>query len=171
MIALCREQGFTHLAVAHNLDDNAETLLLHLLRGTGLRGITGIREAAPLPGAEGVEVIRPLLGFSRQDIEAYAVRAGVEFRVDATNADTAIPRNRIRHETNPQVLSENRLDWAEITRQIQSLCQRIKRFQRIQRDTPRLLNLLKTELRAKHAFKHPIKEQQKQRTRTYDLER
>ncbi len=64
-----------------------------------------------------------------------------------------------------------RLDWAEITRQIQSLCQRIKRFQRIQRDTPRLLNLLKTELRAKHAFKHPIKEQQKQRTRTYDLER
>lgn len=41
-------------------------------------------------------------------------------------------RNRIRHETNPQVLSENRLDWAEITRQIQSLCQRIKRFQRIQ---------------------------------------
>ena len=58
-------------------------------------------------------------------------------------------RNRIRHETNPQVLSENRLDWAEITRQIQSLCQRIKRFQRIQRDTPRLLNLLKTELRAR----------------------
>ena len=104
---LCREQGFTHLAVAHNLDDNAETLLLHLLRGTGLRGITGIREAAPLPGADGVQVIRPLLGFSRQEIEAYAVRAGVEFRVDATNADTAIPRNRIRHEVFPQLAAVN----------------------------------------------------------------
>lgn len=90
---------------------------------------------------------------------------------DALDRQLSKVRNRIRHETNPQVLSENRLDWAEITRQIQSLCQRIKRFQRIQRDTPRLLNLLKTELRAKHAFKHPIKEQQKQRTRTYDLER
>ena len=104
---LCREQGFTHLAVAHNLDDNAETLLLHLLRGTGLRGLAGIREEAHLPGAEGVEVIRPLLGFSRQEIEAYAVRAGVEFRVDATNADTAIPRNRIRHEVFPQLAAVN----------------------------------------------------------------
>lgn len=104
---LCREQGFTHLAVAHNLDDHAETLLLHLLRGTGLRGLAGIREAAPLPGADGVQVIRPLLGFSRQEIEAYAVRAGVEFRVDATNADTSIPRNRIRHEVFPQLAAVN----------------------------------------------------------------
>lgn len=105
--ALCREQGFTHLAVAHNLDDNAETLLLHLLRGTGMRGLCGIREDLPLPGAEGVQLIRPLLGFSRQEIEAYAVRAGVEFRVDATNADVSFARNRIRNRVFPELAAVN----------------------------------------------------------------
>ena len=100
---LCREQGFTHVAVAHNLDDNVETLLLHLLRGTGVRGMAGIREDVPLPGAEGVRLIRPLLGFSRREIEAQAVRAGVLFRVDATNSDVSIARNRIRHEVFPQL--------------------------------------------------------------------
>ena len=110
---LCREQGFTHLAVAHNLDDNAETLLLHLLRGTGLRGLTGIRETMPLRGADdafgsaGVQLIRPLLDFSRREIEAYAVRAGVEFRVDATNADVTFARNRLRHEVFPQLAQIN----------------------------------------------------------------
>jgi tRNA(Ile)-lysidine synthase len=104
---LCLDEGFDYLAVAHNLDDNAETLLLHLLRGTGLRGLSGIRESAPLPGAEGVRIIRPLLDFTRQEIEAYAVRAGVEFRVDATNADTSIARNRIRHEVFPQLAAVN----------------------------------------------------------------
>ena len=110
---LCREQGFTHLAVAHNLDDNAETLLLHLLRGTGLRGLTGIRETMPLRGADdafgsaGVQLIRPLLDFSRREIEAYALRAGVEFRVDATNVDVTIARNRLRHEVFPQLAQIN----------------------------------------------------------------
>ena len=104
---LCLEQGFTHLAVAHNLDDNAETLLLHLLRGSGLRGLCGIREAGPLSRAEGVQLIRPLLDFSRQEIEAYAVRAGVEFRVDATNADVAYARNRIRNRVFPELAAIN----------------------------------------------------------------
>ena len=104
---LCREQGFAFLAVAHNLDDSAETLLLHLLRGTGLRGLAGIREDVPLPGAEDVRLIRPLLDFTRREIESYAVRAGVEFHVDATNADTSIARNRIRHDIFPQLASIN----------------------------------------------------------------
>lgn len=105
--ALCREQGFTHLAVAHNLDDNAETLLLHLLRGTGMRGMSGIREDMPLPGAEGVRIIRPLLGFSRREIEAYAVRADVPFRVDSTNADVSFARNRIRNRVFPELAAIN----------------------------------------------------------------
>ena len=108
---LCRDEGFTHLAVAHNLDDRAETLLLHLLRGTGERGLAGIRADVPLPGSgDGpgrVRLIRPLLDFSRREIEAFALRAGVPFRIDATNADTAIPRNRIRHEVFPQLAAVN----------------------------------------------------------------
>ena len=104
---LCREQEFTYLAVAHNLDDSAETLLLHLLRGTGMRGMSGIRASVPLPGAEDVTLIRPLLNYSRREIEAHAVRAGVEFRIDATNADISIPRNRIRHEVFPELARIN----------------------------------------------------------------
>ena len=103
---LCREQGFTHLAVAHNLDDNAETLLLHLLRGTGMRGLSGMREDGLLPGGD-IHLIRPLLDFSRREIEAYAVRACVPFRVDVTNADTSIARNRLRHEVFPQLAKIN----------------------------------------------------------------
>ena len=104
---LAAEQGFTHVAVAHNLDDNAETMLLHLLRGTGVRGMGGIRESVPLPGAEAVRIIRPLLSFSRKEIRAYAVRAGIGFRVDASNADTRIARNRIRHEVFPHLARIN----------------------------------------------------------------
>ena len=94
-----------------------------------------------------------------------------ESQIATLNQQRNKVRNRIRHETDPQVLSENRLDRAEITRQIQPLRQRVKRLQRIQQNTPRLMNLLKTELRAEYALKHPVKEQQKQRSRTYDPER
>lgn len=104
---LCRREGFSFLAVAHNLDDSAETLFLHLLRGTGMRGMSGIREDVPLPGSGDVKLIRPVLGFTRKEIESHAVRAGVEFRVDSTNSDISIPRNRIRHEVFPQLARIN----------------------------------------------------------------
>ena len=94
-----------------------------------------------------------------------------ESQIATLNQQRNKVRNRIRHETDPQVLAENRLDRAEITRQIQPLRQRIRRLRHIQKDTPRLLNLLKTELRAEYALKHPVKEQQKQRSRTRGLER
>lgn len=80
-------------------------------------------------------------------------------------------RNRVRHETDPQALADNKAERAAITAQIKPLRQRIKRLERIQQDTPRLLNLLKTELQAEYAVKHPVKEQQKQRARSYEQER
>ena len=80
-------------------------------------------------------------------------------------------RNQIRHETDPQILAENKAGRAAITAQIAPLRKRIKRLQRIRKDTPRLLNLLKTELRREYQIKHPVKEQQRQRTRSYEPER
>ena len=80
-------------------------------------------------------------------------------------------RNQVRHETDPQALADNRMEREEITSQIKPLRQRIKRLERIRKDTPRMLNLLKTELQAEYAVKHPVKEQQKQRARSYEQER
>lgn len=95
----------------------------------------------------------------------------IESQIAALDQHRSKVRNRIRHETDPQVLSDNRLDRAEITRQIRPLRQRIRRLRHIQRDTPRLLNLLNTELRAEYALKQPVKEQKKERSRAYDPER
>ena len=83
------------VAVAHNMDDSAETLMLNLLRGTGLRGISGIR---PRNGG----IIRPMLGFSRGEIEDYARRNGIPFRIDSTNLESEYSRNRIRNEVFPE---------------------------------------------------------------------
>ena len=80
-------------------------------------------------------------------------------------------RNRVRHETDPAALADNKAERAATTDQIISLRQRTKHLKRIQKDTPRLVNLLKTELQAEFAVKHPVKEQQKQRARSYEQER
>ena len=90
----------TAVAVAHNANDNAETLLLNLLRGTGLKGICGMREASTLPGSP-VSLIRPLLGFSRDEIKEYAIAKGLKWREDSTNADSSYKRNLIRNEVFP----------------------------------------------------------------------
>lgn len=89
------DRNFDFVAVAHNLNDNAETLILNLLRGTGLRGMTGIRE---ING----NVIRPMLEFSRDEISKFAISNGVRFRVDSTNLESEYSRNRIRNEVFPE---------------------------------------------------------------------
>ena len=84
------------IAVAHQMEDQAETILFHLARGTGLDGLAGMR---PVRG----DIIRPLLLFSRGEIEAYVLQAGGRgaqetlWRTDLTNEDTDYTRNRIRH--------------------------------------------------------------------------
>lgn len=82
------------IATAHNAEDNAETLLLHLLRGSGLNGLTGI---SPQRG----KLVRPLLTTSRKEIEAYLIQHDIPHREDSTNADDAYTRNRVRHQLLP----------------------------------------------------------------------
>lgn len=97
---VCRERGIAALAVAHNANDNAETMILNMLRGTGVKGMTGMRGSSLLPGSD-ARLIRPLLGFTRKDIHEYAVSHGLQWHEDSTNADSAYKRNCIRNEIFP----------------------------------------------------------------------
>lgn len=99
--SLCRDNGYYGVAVAHNANDNAETLILNLLRGTGLRGITGMQVETVVPvirdELSGVRLLRPMLSFSRKQIEEYVAANSMEYHDDRTNAETVYKRNRIRH--------------------------------------------------------------------------
>ncbi|MDQ3169962.1 MAG: tRNA lysidine(34) synthetase TilS [Acidobacteriota bacterium] len=92
--AAALEAGATAIATGHTADDQAETLVLRLMRGAGLAGLSAIR---PVTGI----VIRPLLDSRRADVEAFLRDAGESWREDASNADRAIARNRVRHEVMP----------------------------------------------------------------------
>lgn len=99
--SLCQDNGYYGVAVAHNANDNAETLILNLLRGTGLRGITGMQVETVVPVTRdelsGVRLLRPMLSFSREQIEEYVAANSLEYHDDRTNAETVYKRNRIRH--------------------------------------------------------------------------
>lgn len=92
---LMDEFGYDLLAVAHNRNDSVETLFLNILRGTGIKGLSGIR---PVAG----RIIRPLLKVSRDEISEYVRAGSVPFRVDRTNLETDYARNRIRNAVFPE---------------------------------------------------------------------
>lgn len=90
----CVDKENARIAVAHNRDDQTETILWNLARGTGLRGLCGMK---PVNG----RVIRPLLGTSREEIEAFLREKRQEFRTDSTNLSDDYTRNRLRHQIIP----------------------------------------------------------------------
>jgi tRNA(Ile)-lysidine synthase len=91
---LLEEENYDYILTAHHADDNLETFLINLSRGTGLEGLTGIPE-------QNDQVIRPLLNFSRIEIEAYAQDHKIEWREDSSNASDKYLRNKIRHDLVP----------------------------------------------------------------------
>lgn len=93
------EQRCPWVLVAHTADDQVETVLHHILRGTGIEGLRGIPVTRPL--ADGVTLARPLLQLGRSGIETYLRSLPQAWREDATNRDTSLTRNRIRHELLP----------------------------------------------------------------------
>ena len=102
---LLETENFDYILTAHHADDNLETFIINLSRGTGLEGLTGIP-------AENDKVIRPLLAFSQVEIEEYATLNTIEWREDSSNASDKYLRNKIRHqlvpilkELNPNFLS------------------------------------------------------------------
>ncbi len=101
------------IALGHTADDQAETILMHLIRGAGLPGLRGMQALTPwqdAPNAEAATLFRPLLQASRQDTRAYCLERDIPFREDSTNRSVRFTRNRIRlrlmptlKEYNPQV--------------------------------------------------------------------
>ena len=97
---LCKENNFTRIATAHHKNDNAETVLMNLLRGSGLKGMCGIT-------ARRENIIRPLLCFSRIEIEQYCKVNCLSYMTDATNFEAAYTRNKIRLHTIPYLEKYN----------------------------------------------------------------
>ncbi|MDD2675236.1 MAG: tRNA lysidine(34) synthetase TilS [Flavobacterium sp.] len=102
---LLETEKFDYILTAHHADDNLETFLINLSRGTGLEGLTGIPE-------QNDRVIRPLLAFSQEEMEEYAKLNNIQWREDSSNASDKYLRNKIRHhlvpmlkELNPNFLS------------------------------------------------------------------
>ena len=113
--ALSHEHGYTAVAIAHHADDSIETFFINLLRGTGLRGLTGISTQVG-------KIIRPLLFASRREILEYAVQNRIPFREDSSNRSTKYPRNKIRlglipriREINPKFTSLMSRNLARLT--------------------------------------------------------
>ena len=92
--------GFDYVLTAHHLDDNVETFLINFTRGTGLEGLTGI------PAQNG-NIIRPLLPFSREEIENYALENKIQWREDSSNASDKYFRNKLRHNIVPTLKELN----------------------------------------------------------------
>ncbi len=91
---LIEKHNFDFVLTAHHADDNLETFLINLTRGTGLDGFTGI------PKING-NIVRPLLAFSREEISTYAKSNNIDWREDASNTSTKYIRNKIRHQIVP----------------------------------------------------------------------
>lgn len=99
---LCRQHGFSAVATAHHRDDSIESFFLNLFRGTGIAGLHGIRPVAEftIDGFD-LRIVRPLLAFSRADIDAYVLDNRLAYVEDVTNASFDARRNQLRHRLMP----------------------------------------------------------------------
>lgn len=95
------------VAVAHHADDQAETVLMRLLRGSGLDGLRAMQAQGVLPNDDRIWLLRPLLNHTKTDIMAYAQQHDLPYRQDASNSETTYLRNRIRHELLPLMQTYN----------------------------------------------------------------
>ena len=108
---LCRDVEAAAVCVAHHRDDSVETVLMNLLRGTGLRGLTGIQPRSELEdhGGEGgkLMVLRPLLGVSRAEVEELLAKRNQNYVTDSTNLEADVLRNRLRLQVLPLLAELN----------------------------------------------------------------
>ncbi|TLX78434.1 tRNA lysidine(34) synthetase TilS [Labilibacter sediminis] len=132
------------LATGHHKDDSVETFFLNLLRGTGIKGLTGIKPRTD-------KLIRPMLGISRKEIELYCRENGIAFRVDASNMDSIYTRNKIRNEIIPlfkeinpsfnQTMEENIQRLAQVNQYFENSVSSIKEELIVEQDNKVLISL------------------------------
>lgn len=101
-----RRRGAPAVLTAHTATDQAETVVMNLVRGTGLRGLGGMAPRRPIARGADVALVRPLLWASRREVEAEALRRGWRWRADASNASGAFLRNRVRLDVLPLLEAE-----------------------------------------------------------------
>ncbi len=125
---LAEDLKFDYILTAHHADDNLETVLINLTRGTGLNGLIGI------PEVNG-NIVRPLLPFSREELEMYASDNRIEWREDSSNTSDKYLRNKLRHhvipvlkETNPELLSNFRQTISNLKDTVDIVDDRVKAF-------------------------------------------
>ena len=97
---LAQQHGYDYILTAHHLNDTAETLLINLSRGSGIKGLTGIPK-------QRANVVRPLLGFSRKQIQEYATAHNLQWKEDSSNASDDYVRNHLRHHAIPALEKAN----------------------------------------------------------------
>ncbi len=119
-----REEETDRIALAHHAEDHAETVLFHLIRGSGMAGLSGI---PPVNG----RVIRPLLTARRAEIEDYLIRRGIGWRTDQTNSDLAFARNRLRLRVLPEAEQINEKAVEHICKAAESLAREDRYLQKI----------------------------------------
>jgi len=107
LAGVARAERAKAVAVGHNADDQAETILMHVLRGSGTAGLRGMTTATPLPGHADLWLWRPLLAITRQEIEAYCREHQLAVINDPTNSDQTYLRNRLRHDLLPALERAN----------------------------------------------------------------
>jgi len=103
LVRAAQQHDCVAIATGHTASDQAETVLLRLLRGTGISGLAGV---PPVGAHAGVPVLRPLLRLSRDTLRAWLVEHGIAWRDDPSNDDVSIPRNRVRHRLLPLLREE-----------------------------------------------------------------
>jgi tRNA(Ile)-lysidine synthase len=123
---LAKSLGAGEIAFGHQADDQAETVLMRVIRGAGPRGMGGIPYVRPVADAPGIRVIRPLLDCSRREIVRFLRRRGLRSRLDSTNLSRKYLRNRLRRLAIPEMKRE----WgASLTEELCSLAALAQRFQ------------------------------------------
>lgn len=118
-LKICSKIGANKVALAHNMDDQAETVILNLIRGAGLDGICGMHFCSGIN--DNVALIRPLINIGRDEIEAFAEQNKINFREDVTNDQVKYRRNFIRHKIMPLIHEINPNSSERIAKMSRSL--------------------------------------------------